>query len=275
MAATVNGNVVRHALARVGLVPGVAAVAAVAAVALAAATGCSSSSPNPPASDDGSFQGDTGSATVADSSVAEGSADASTGSVSDSSVIPEGSTSTGDGGIDASTDGGAGIVVTSPAFAEGQPIPLVYTCAGADTSPEIDWTAGPATTQSYAVVVSDLTATANIHWVVWDIPPGTRSLPAMFPTDPTVNAPVSAKQVDLRTNPEAGTTMNGFFGPCPRGALHSYEFAVHAMDVATLPGVTTMSRSADVKVVVLAHSVAQGVLDGTSDATPPTDAGGQ
>jgi Raf kinase inhibitor-like YbhB/YbcL family protein len=179
------------------------------------------------------------------------------------------------GVVDASVDAAGGIVVTSPGFAEGQTIPAVYTCAGADTSPEIDWTAGPSTTQSYAVVVSDLTATQNIHWVVWDLPPTTRSLPATLPGDPTLTSPVTGFQVDLRTNPEAGTTMNGYFGPCPRGNLHSYEYAVHAIDVATLPGVTTTSRSADVKTVVLAHSLAQGTLDGTSNANLPTDAGGQ
>jgi Raf kinase inhibitor-like YbhB/YbcL family protein len=174
---------------------------------------------------------------------------------------------------DASTD--AGIVVTSPAFTEGMTIPDMFTCAGVDTSPEVDWTPGPAGTLSYALVVSDTTATANIHWVVWDIPTTTLSLPANLPGTPTLTAPAGAKQVDLRTNPEAGTTMNGYFGPCPRGALHGYEFAVHAMNVATLPGVTTMSRSADVKTAVIANTLAQGTLNGTSTANTPADAGGQ
>jgi Raf kinase inhibitor-like YbhB/YbcL family protein len=246
------------------------------AFVVAAASACSSSSTQAPAD-----SGSDASSGVTDAA-GDVAADGSEGIDATGDVGPDGSVADGgadgsvaDGGADALVDGAAGIVVTSPGFAEGQSIPAVYTCAGADTSPEIDWTAGPSAALSYAVVVSDLTATANIHWVVWDLPPGTRSLPAMLPGDPTLTSPVSAMQVDLRTNPEAGTTMNGYFGPCPRGALHSYEFAVHAMDVATLPGVTTTSRSADVKTVVLAHSLAHGTLDGTSNANLPTDAGGQ
>jgi hypothetical protein len=47
------------------------------------------------------------------------------------------------------------------------------------------------------------------------------------------------------------------------------------MNVATLPGVTTMSKSTDVKTAVIANTLAEGVLNGTSSANLPTDAGGQ
>lgn len=251
----------------------------VAAFVFLAASACSSTSSPPAGEDGGSADGAGVDATAGGADTGSGGAeagpDAGPGDATADST-PATEAGGADGSVDGAGDAASGIVVTSPAFGQGQTIPNVYTCAGADTSPEIDWTGGPATAQSYAVVVSDLTATANIHWVIWDLPPATRSLPATLPGDPTLTAPpapVSAKQVDLRTNPDAGTTMNGYFGPCPRGALHSYEFAVHAIDVATLPGVTTSSRSADVKAVVLQHAVATGTLTGTSDAGPPADAG--
>lgn len=228
------------------------------ACALAAGTACSSSNSSTPA-DSGTSGQDSGSLDAG---------------------LPA-----SDGGGDASPDGGTSLVLTSPQFTDGQPIPANNTCAGINTSPELDWTAGPAGTQSYALVVTDTSTLMRqggpiIHWVVWDIPPTVRQLPASLPGDPVLTTPVSAKQVDLRTNPEAGTTVNGYFGPCPRGNLHSYQFEIHALDVATLPGVTTTSTSADVKAAVVggatsSHSLAHADLTGTSNASPPSDAGGQ
>lgn len=247
--------------------------ASILVVAASLAAACSSSSPSTPnPGDDGGMVADTG--MTADAS----GSDATKGSGSEGGGSETGSANeTGAGGGDTGAGGGdaGSIVVTSPAFMEGQTIPDVYTCAGADTSPEIDWTAGPASALSYALVVTDLTNAANIHWVVWDLPPSTRSLPALLPGTPTLTTPVSANQVDLRTSPDAGTPMNGYFGPCPRGNLHSYGFTVHALDVAVLPGVTTTSRSADVKPIVLSHTLAMGTLTGTSSATMIVDAGGQ
>jgi Raf kinase inhibitor-like YbhB/YbcL family protein len=219
---------------------------------------------------------------------ADGGSDASTSAQDAAQNATDAAQDSATGSPDA--DAG-GFVLTSPAFAEGQPIPAVNTCAGANTSPELDWTAGPSGTLSYALVVTDLstggtndagvTTSPIIHWVIWDMPPSTRQLPAMLPTDPTLTTPVMAKQVDLRTNPDAAVAMNGFFGPCPRGNTHHYQFAIHAMNVATLSGVTTTSTSVEAKAAVLASSIAEADLTGTSNAAPPpadasaSDAGGQ
>jgi hypothetical protein len=54
-----------------------------------------------------------------------------------------------------------------------------------------------------------------------------------------------------------------------------YQFELHAMDVATLPGVTTTLSSASAKSAVLAHSIAHTDLVGTSDARRVSDASGQ
>lgn len=204
-------------------------------------------------------------------------------------------TAGGDGGAALDADAASGFVLTSPAFAEGQSIPTDNTCAGANTSPELDWTPGPAAAQSYALVVTDLDtggvpneagvlSNPIIHWVVWDIPADVRQLPAMLPGSATLTTPAGAKQVDLRTSPDAAATTNGYFGPCPNGNTHHYQFALHAMDVAALPGVTTATSSLDAKAAVLQHSIGEADLVGTSNARRPapdggggaaTDAGGQ
>jgi Raf kinase inhibitor-like YbhB/YbcL family protein len=170
-------------------------------------------------------------------------------------------------GADAGAEGGAaGFTLTSPAFVDGQSMPTANTCAGVDTSPELDWTAGPAGTMSYALVLTDVSINL-VHWVIWDIAQGTRSLQAMLPADAVLGSPANAMQVALRGQ--------GYAGPCPNGNVHMYQFELHAMDVATLPGVTTTSTSANAKSAVLAHSIAHTDLVGTSDARRVSDASGQ
>jgi Raf kinase inhibitor-like YbhB/YbcL family protein len=169
------------------------------------------------------------------------------------------------GGADRRDSGGGGdgstttIALTSSAFTDGAMIPAVSTCAGANTSPDLSWTAGPAQTMSYAIVLTDM-SNQLVHWVLWDIPTATMSLPAALPGTATLTSPAGAKQVHVNG------TGNGYYGPCPMGQTHTYQFRVHAVDVATLPTVTTTSSTTTVRDQVMMHSIAHGDLSGTSNA---------
>lgn len=173
-----------------------------------------------------------------------------------------------DAGVDgSSTDGGATMMVTSTAFAEGETIPSVNTCAGANMSPPIAWMQVPANLMSFAVLLTDL-ANSTIHWVIWDIPAATRALPAGLPLTPMLTMPAAvAGAMQAHHIPFFGTADNGYRGPCPSGALHNYQFEVHALDVATLPGVTSASTPPDVRTQILAHSLGFGDLVGMSTAS--------
>ncbi len=138
--------------------------------------------------------------------------------------------------------------------------PAVNTCAGADTSPELDWTAGPATAKAYALVLTDM-ANNLVHWVLWDIPVATQSLPAMLPNTPMLTTPAGARQVAVQ-----GT---GYTGPCPSGNVHTYQFDLHAVDVAMLPGVAANATSAQVKALVMMHSLGKASLSAMSNAKRP------
>jgi Raf kinase inhibitor-like YbhB/YbcL family protein len=131
-------------------------------------------------------------------------------------------------------------------------------------SPPLSWTAGPSGTMSYAVLLTDQTID-TIHWVIWDIAGATHALPAALARDAALTTPPGAKQAHYVTF--FGTADNGYRGPCPSGNLHDYQFEVHALDVATLPIVTTASTPVDVKAQLLAHSLAHGDLVGTSTAS--------
>ncbi len=186
-----------------------------------------------------------------------------------SSTSTNGTGGSASGGSSGTGGGGTGgaqatMTITSTVFNEGDTIPATNTCAGANMSPPLAWTAGPAGTMSYAVLLTDL-ANSVIHWVIWDIPAATHALPAALALDPSLPSPAGAKQA--HHVPFFGTADNGYRGPCPSGALHNYQFEVHALGVATLSGVTTTSTPPDVKTQVTANSLAHADLTGASTAT--------
>jgi Raf kinase inhibitor-like YbhB/YbcL family protein len=154
-------------------------------------------------------------------------------------------------------DAASGFTLTSSAFTEGGMIPTVSTCAGANTSPPLSWTPGPAATQSYAIIFTDRN-NSLIHWILWDIPAATMSLPADLPKTSTLPSLGGAKQVAF--------TGTGYAGPCPGGSVHTYEFALYAVDVAPLPGVTTSSTRPTLSAAILSHQLAKAILTGTSNA---------
>jgi hypothetical protein len=116
--------------------------------------------------------------------------------------------------------------VDGGAFAEGDVIPKLYTCEGADVSPSLEWSGEPRDTRSFALVADDPDAPAGTwsHWLLWDIPVSVRSLAQGF------------KPGQLG---ESGTNdfgKPGYNGPCPpRGhGPHRYFFKLHALDVESL-----------------------------------------
>jgi Raf kinase inhibitor-like YbhB/YbcL family protein len=162
---------------------------------------------------------------------------------------------------DGSSVSAGGFSLTSTALAPGGMYLPENTCAGANTSPPFAWSGAPAATKSFAIAFRDNTHMTT-RWVIWDIPPTTTSLPAALAVTPDLTVPPGAKQVDW---PEKGNGY-GYAGPCPGNGAHIFEFTLYALNVATLPGVTTNSLRDDVRTVVIAHSIATATLAGTSSA---------
>ncbi len=126
--------------------------------------------------------------------------------------------------------------VTTDAFADGAPIPSVYTCQGRNISPPLSWEAPPATTASFAVIVTDPDAPMGTwtHWLAWNIPPSTLSLAEGAAGLP---APWKQGRNDFK--------RSGYGGPCPppgHGA-HRYFFTLYALDTTLdLPISTTREQ---------------------------------
>jgi Raf kinase inhibitor-like YbhB/YbcL family protein len=109
--------------------------------------------------------------------------------------------------------------LTSPAFADGAPIPRRFTADGDDVSPPLTWNETPDGTRSLAVVVEDPDAPRGTftHWLAWDI-------------DPRAHALREGDAGDAKEGAN-GFGEEGWRGPSPpKGKPHHYVFRLLALD---------------------------------------------
>ncbi len=119
------------------------------------------------------------------------------------------------------------LTISTTAFAAGGAIPVRHTCDGEDVSPDLKWADPPAGTKAFALIVDDPDAPVGtwVHWVAYDLPADTRSLPQGVPKDETLKQPTGAKQ----GRNDFGRI--GWGGPCPPpGKPHRYFFRLYALD---------------------------------------------
>ena len=149
--------------------------------------------------------------------------------------------------------------LTSTAFADGERIPIKHTGDGQDISPPLAWSGAPEGTKSFVLIVDDPDAPDPrapqmtwVHWVVYNMPPGTTELPEGAATE---GLPEGA-QHGLNDWKRAG---HG--GPAPPIGEHRYFHKLYALDtVLEGPPQTT---KADVEAAMAGHVLAEAVLMGT------------
>lgn len=145
----------------------------------------------------------------------------------------------------------AKLAITSDAFRNGQPIPVQYTCDGANQTPAVHWSDAPAGTKSFAVVVDDPDAPKGTfrHWGVFDIPSSARSIGG-------------GQRVGTEVANDKGT--QGYTGPCPPHGdnPHHYHFKLFALDTDKL-GLSPSAKIVDVENAARQHTIGQGELIGT------------
>ena len=135
--------------------------------------------------------------------------------------------------------------IISPVFRDGKPIPVQYTCAGQNVNPPLNIFSVPKGAQSLTLIMHDPDAVSGdyLHWLMWDIPPGTESIPVN-------SVPVGAVQ---GTNDSVETRYNG---PCPPAGSgpHNYTFDFYALD-------TTLDLPAGAKISDVIKAQKGHVLD--------------
>ena len=98
-------------------------------------------------------------------------------------------------------------------------------CDAQDVSPALAWGDPPAETRSFALIADDPDAPTKtvVHWVLYNLPAGARSLPERVATDATLS--------DGSRQGRNDHGMIGYSGPCPpRGVIHHYFFKLYALD---------------------------------------------
>lgn len=144
--------------------------------------------------------------------------------------------------------------ITSPAFRDRTHVPTANTCIGENISPALEFGDFPEATKSLVLIVEDRDAAPVpwIHWLVFNIPPTTTSVPeGQIPANGTEGV--------------ANGGSHGYEGPCPKyfSGTHHYYFQLFALDT-----VLDEPDSADKSRIVLAmedHIIDSADLVGLCD----------
>ena len=144
--------------------------------------------------------------------------------------------------------------ITSSAFSEGGMIPKLYTCDGADVSPDLSFSGIPEESKSLALICDDPDAPVGtwVHWVLFNIPATESGIPAEI--DPDATLPNGAKHGtnDFR--------KLGYGGPCPPGGTHRYYFKLYALDGSL--NLESGATKAQVEEAMKGHILAEAQLMG-------------
>jgi Raf kinase inhibitor-like YbhB/YbcL family protein len=121
--------------------------------------------------------------------------------------------------------------LTSPAFLDGQAIPVRHSAEGEGLSPPLRWFDPPEIAETFALACQDpdVPVDESVHWVVCNIPGAARELPEGM-----------AAELQLADGTEQVRNSFhevGYVGPAHPGAVaHRYFFRIWALDCRiTLP----------------------------------------
>lgn len=145
--------------------------------------------------------------------------------------------------------------IRTNAFAPGAPIPDKYTCSGENLSPALAISGLPPSAKSLALIVDDPDAPAGtfVHWVVYNIPPGTTEI------DAGVRPAAAMPGGGVQGRNDFGRL--GYGGPCPPpGSPHHYHFRLFALNSQITPRSATGPA---VEQAMQGHIVASAEMVGT------------
>jgi Raf kinase inhibitor-like YbhB/YbcL family protein len=126
----------------------------------------------------------------------------------------------------------AKLTVTTPGWKNGEDIPFEYTQYQGNTFPGLEWTRGPGTTKSYAIIMQDsgivVRGTPILHWSIVNIPATTTKLPEGMKPD--------EKPAGAIYGPNYRGAAQPYLGPrTPPGPKHRYHLQVLALDTILPP----------------------------------------
>lgn len=160
--------------------------------------------------------------------------------------------------------GGGKLNVTTPGWRHGEDIAFKYTQYQGNTFPGLEWTAGPAGTQSYAVIMQDtdlvMRGSPILHWSMVNVPASVTKLEAGMAAD--------AKPASAIYGPNYQGANKPYLGPrTPPGPKHRYRIQVFALDTM-LPADFAPKTYAELTEPLKGHVLASGEVVGLGQADP-------
>jgi Raf kinase inhibitor-like YbhB/YbcL family protein len=148
--------------------------------------------------------------------------------------------------------------VTSGGWANGADIAFKYTQYETNTFPGLTWSAGPAGTKSYAIIMQDtdlvMRGSPILHWSVVNIPASVTSLPPGMAPEQIPAGSIYGPNYKGATQP--------YLGPrTPPGPKHRYHIQVLAVDTV-LPADFTPKSYAELIEPLKGHVIAWGDVVG-------------
>ncbi len=162
-------------------------------------------------------------------------------------------------GLTVPAKGGAKLTVSSPAFKAGADIPMENTQYKGNVFPGLSWSAGPAGTKSYVIIMQDPDAMRNdapiLHWTMANIGASITKL------DANMTAPPPGAEY----GPNIRGTNQAYMGPrTPAGPKHRYHLQVFALD--TTIGADGLASYATLTGAMKGHVLASGETIGLGSA---------
>jgi Raf kinase inhibitor-like YbhB/YbcL family protein len=157
----------------------------------------------------------------------------------------------GGAGIAKAAPAGGPLTISSPAFADGGPIPAQYTCRGLNIAPPLAW----SVPFGGALIVDDPDAVGGtyVHWIVTGIAPG----PGRTGDGQTPAGGIALPNSDGEPS---------YTGPCPPpgSGVHHYRFTLYQLP-ATLqlpPGLVGLEAAQAITQATTAQVQLTGIVGG-------------
>lgn len=159
---------------------------------------------------------------------------------------------------------GAKLTVTTPGWKNGADIDFKYTQYKGNEFPGLEWTKGPASTKSYAIIMQDtdlvMRGSPILHWSVVNIPATTTKLAAGMKPEEIPKGSIYGPNYQGAGKP--------YLGPrTPPGPKHRYHIQVLAIDTV-LPADFAPKTYDELIAPLKGHVVASGSVMGLGQADP-------
>jgi hypothetical protein len=143
--------------------------------------------------------------------------------------------------------------LTSPAFDDGDPIPVEYGRGARDVNPPLRVENVPEAAATLTLVMDDPDAVDPagkvwLHWLVWGLPASTTEIPEDWTPSEGVEGPNDFGE-------------RGYGGPAPPDDTHTYRFKLYAVDEPL--DLAAGADQRDVDEAMAGHVVARTQLTGT------------